>query len=133
MKKNQVGDKENKLVMVIVRSADILNRYLQIELAKFNSSPTRFAIMNALLVHGGSMTPTAISKWMFRAKHSVTGILKVLGERVSCDVNLMQPMAVPLISLSRRKVGNRPGKCYLYPIKLAKRSSPASMIRSWKY
>ena len=53
----------------------------EIDLAKFNSSPTRFAIMNALLVHGGSMTPTAISKWMFRAKHSVTGILKVLGEK----------------------------------------------------
>lgn len=71
---------KTKLIMAIVRSADILNRYLQVELSKYGSSPTRFAIMNALLVHGGSMTPTAISKWVFRAKHSITAMLRGLGE-----------------------------------------------------
>jgi len=65
-------------IMAIVRTADILNRFLQIELSKHGSSSTRFAIMNALFVHGGKMTPTAISRWVFRAKHSVTGILKAL-------------------------------------------------------
>jgi DNA-binding MarR family transcriptional regulator len=65
-------------VMSIVRSADILNRYLQIELAKHGSNPIRFGLMNALFVHGGEMTPTAISKWLFRSKHSITGMLDAL-------------------------------------------------------
>jgi DNA-binding MarR family transcriptional regulator len=34
--------------------------------------------MNALFVHGGTMIPSHISKWIFRAKHSVTSMLQVL-------------------------------------------------------
>lgn len=68
------GDK-TKIVMSMMRTADILNRYLEIELAKHGSNPTRFATMNALFVHGGTMTPTAISKWLFRTKHSITSML----------------------------------------------------------
>ena len=67
-----------KTVMSIVRTADVLNRYLELELAKHGSSPIRFGVMNALLVHGGSMTPTAISKWTFRAKHTTSSMLHVL-------------------------------------------------------
>jgi DNA-binding MarR family transcriptional regulator len=77
-KEKDTSDRRLIAVMSIVRTADILNRFLQIELAKHHSSSSRFAIMNALFVHGGRMTPTAISRWVFRAKHSVTGILKVL-------------------------------------------------------
>jgi len=65
-------------VMSIIRTADIVNRYLDIELRKLNTSPARFAVMNALLVHGGTMSPSKISKWIFRAKHSVTSMLQVL-------------------------------------------------------
>lgn len=77
-KKKDSSDSRLIAIMAIVRTADILNRFLQLELARHDSSSTRFAIMNALFVHGGRMTPTAISRWVFRAKHSVTGILKVL-------------------------------------------------------
>jgi DNA-binding MarR family transcriptional regulator len=78
MKKQKSANKRTKLMLSIVRTSDILNRYLQIELAKHGSSPQRFAIMNALFLHGDKMTPTAISKWVFRAKHSTTNMLKVL-------------------------------------------------------
>lgn len=71
-------NKTTKAVMSIVRTSDIVNRYLEIELRKSRSSPARFAVMNALLVHGGTMNPSKISKWIFRAKHSVTSMLKVL-------------------------------------------------------
>ena len=67
-----------KIVMSIVRTSDVLNRYLEIELAKHGSSPIRFGVMNALFVHGGTMTPTAISKWTFRAKHTISAMLHVL-------------------------------------------------------
>jgi DNA-binding MarR family transcriptional regulator len=65
-------------VMSIIRTADIVNRCLDIELRKLNTSPARFAVMNALVVHGGTMSPSKISKWIFRAKHSVTSMLQVL-------------------------------------------------------
>jgi len=66
------------LFLSIVRTHDVLNRYLEIQLAKHNSSPTTFAVMNALIVHGGTMTPTAISKWIFRPKHTITSMLHAL-------------------------------------------------------
>jgi len=68
-------------VMSIIRTTDIVNRCLDIELRKWGSSPPRFSVMNALVVHGGTMHPSDISKWIFRAKHSVTSMLKVL-ERI---------------------------------------------------
>lgn len=70
--------KGTRVVMSIGRTGDVLNRYLEIELAKQGSSPIRFGVMNALFVHGGTMTPTAISKWTFRAKHTISSMLHVL-------------------------------------------------------
>jgi len=55
-----------------------MNRFLEIELGKHGSKPPRFAVMNALLVHDGTMKPTEISTWIFRAKHTVTSMLKAL-------------------------------------------------------
>ena len=93
--KNAPGKGKNvKVIMSIARSADILNRYLQIELAKHGSSPIRFGTMNALFVHGGEMTPTHISKWLFRAKHSITVMLNTLSE----------------IGLIRRKPSSKDGR-----------------------
>ena len=56
-------------------------RYVELELSKVGSSTTRFGVMNALVVHNGTMTPTGLSKWMFRAKHTITSMLGVL-ERI---------------------------------------------------
>lgn len=78
MKEHESNVRRTRVVMSIVRTADVLSRYLEIELAKHGSSPIRFGVMSALFVHGGSMTPTAISKWTFRAKHSVSSMLHVL-------------------------------------------------------
>jgi len=72
------NQKKTKAVMSIVRTHDVMNRFLEIELGKYGSNPPRFAVMNALLLHDGKMTPTEISKWIFRAKHTVTSMLKAL-------------------------------------------------------
>lgn len=78
MAKQRLGGSKIRAVMSIVRTADVLNRYLEIELWKHGSSPIRFGVMNALFVHGGTMTPTAISKWTFREKHTISAMLHVL-------------------------------------------------------
>ena len=70
--------KELSMLMSIIRTFDALNRYLQMELRKLGFTRISFAIMNALYVHNGVMTPTAISQWTFRAIHTVSSDLDTL-------------------------------------------------------
>lgn len=65
-------------IMAFIRTLDILNRYLEIELMKYKTSPIRFAVMNTIIVHGGRMVPTAISKWVYRSPRTVTSMLDSL-------------------------------------------------------
>ena len=74
----KASQKSTTAIMSITRTGDIVNRFLDIGLRKWGSSPPRFGVMNALVVHGGTMNPSDISKWVLRAKHSVTSMLKVL-------------------------------------------------------
>jgi len=64
--------------MSIIRTTDVINRFLELELKNYGTSPPRFSVMNALIAHGGKMNPSDISKWIFRAKHTVTSMLGVL-------------------------------------------------------
>ena len=77
---NTAQDKTENLgiIMSFMHTYDVLNRYLEIELAKLGTSPIRFATMNAIIIHGGSMTPTAISRWLFRSPRTVTSMLDSL-------------------------------------------------------
>lgn len=74
------GDKKRNLnfIMSFIRTFDVLNRYLELELFKYKTSPIRFAVMNAMIVHGGQMTPTAISKWTYRSPRTITSMLDSL-------------------------------------------------------
>jgi len=62
-------------VLSLSYTADILNRFLDIEMAKYGASRARSAVLNVLIVSGGSLTPTEISKRVFRSKHTITRIL----------------------------------------------------------
>lgn len=99
MKDRKCKDNKTTIVMAILRSADVLSRYLEIELAKYGSSPIRFAVMNALFVHGGTMTPTDISKWTFRTKHTITSMLKVLekAELIRREANKSDRRSVDIV------------------------------------
>ncbi len=72
------GSKNLNSIMSFIRTFDILHRYLELELMKYKTSPIRFAIMNAIIVHGGQMVPTAIGKWTYRAPRTVTSMLDSL-------------------------------------------------------
>lgn len=76
---NKEDRKRNlNFLMSFIRTFDVLNRYLEIGLFKYKTSPIRFAVMNAIIVHGGQMTPTAISKWTYRSPRTVTSMLDSL-------------------------------------------------------
>ena len=75
---SQGGTEKLGITMSFIRTFDILNRYLELELVKYGTSPIRFAVMNAIILHGGSMTPTAISKWVYRSPRTITSMLDSL-------------------------------------------------------
>ena len=72
------GRKALNTVGSYLRTFDALTRYIQLVLDTHSSNLTQAAVMNALYVHNGRMRPTDISKWVFRAKRTVTSVLNTL-------------------------------------------------------
>ena len=58
-----------------VYTADVANRYLSIKFKKYKSHRTRYGILISLITHGGSRTPTDLSKAVFRSKYTITRIV----------------------------------------------------------
>jgi DNA-binding MarR family transcriptional regulator len=62
----------------LLRTSDMLNRYLELQLRKHNITPSCFGLMNAILSHEKGKTPSYISGWLFRSKHAVTSMIQAL-------------------------------------------------------
>lgn len=81
MTKQRSVDTKGYAFLSLLRTGDMLNRYLETKLTarhkRYDIGPSSFGLMNALLSHNGQMTPTAISKWMFRSKHAITSLVRV--------------------------------------------------------
>jgi MarR family 2-MHQ and catechol resistance regulon transcriptional repressor len=58
-----------------IYTADVVNRYLDIEVARYPVGRTGFSILHNLVLHGGTMTPTKLSERIFRSKHAVTRVV----------------------------------------------------------
>ncbi len=63
-----------------IYTADVVNRYLDIELARYPIGRTGFSVLHHLVLHGGTMTPTNLSERVFRSKHAVTRVVDRLEE-----------------------------------------------------
>ena len=61
-----------------IYTADVINRYLDIELARYPVGRTGFSVLHNLVLHGGTMTPTELSERIFRSKHAVTRVVDKL-------------------------------------------------------
>lgn len=61
-----------------IYTSDVVNRYLEIEVARYPVSRTGFSVLHNLVLHGGTMTPTDLSKRVFRSKHAVTRVVDKL-------------------------------------------------------
>ena len=64
-----------------VQTAVIINRYLDIHPARKSASRTAFNVLNALVLNGGTMNPTQISKQVLRSKHAVTRLVDTLEKK----------------------------------------------------
>ena len=61
-----------------IYTADVVNRYLDMEVARYPVGRTGFSVLHNLVLHGGTMTPTNLSKRVFRSKHAVTRVVDKL-------------------------------------------------------
>jgi len=65
-------------LLSILMSYEVLARYLEMELKRYDVSLTRFNIMSTLFKNGGEMTPSEIAESVFREKNSITAIINTL-------------------------------------------------------
>ena len=56
-------------------TAEVVSRYLDMQLTKYPIGQTGFSVLHNLVLHGGTMTPTDLSKRIFRSKHAITRVV----------------------------------------------------------
>ncbi|MBN1376627.1 MAG: MarR family transcriptional regulator, partial [Dehalococcoidia bacterium] len=64
--------------LAIMTTADAVNRYMVIRLKRTRAASTKMGVLNALVLNDGIMTPTALSKVVFRSKYEITRIINRL-------------------------------------------------------
>ena len=64
-----------------IYTADIISRYLDFSLSKYPIGRTGFAILHHLVLNGGTITPTDLSKRVFRSKYAMTRMIDDLEKR----------------------------------------------------
>jgi DNA-binding MarR family transcriptional regulator len=65
-------------LLSILISFEVLTRYLELELKRYEASLIRFNIMSTLFKNGGEMTPSEIAESVFREKNSITAVINTL-------------------------------------------------------
>jgi DNA-binding MarR family transcriptional regulator len=67
-----------KSLVLIMNTASVVSKYLDIRMRRYGQDLTRLNILYLLVGSGGSMTPTNISKRVYRSKHAISRALDVL-------------------------------------------------------
>jgi len=78
MTKAKMDKQRLRAFLSLIRFNDVATRYMAVEFMKHGSSSMRMVLMNALFVNGGSMSPTELSKRIFRTRHSITSMVDTL-------------------------------------------------------
>ncbi|MBI4297389.1 MAG: MarR family transcriptional regulator [Chloroflexi bacterium] len=68
-------------LLSFMRTSDMFDRYMQIKFGEMGYNTTRVGLLTALSNHGGEMTPTALSKLLFRTQHSITSVVHTLQQK----------------------------------------------------
>jgi DNA-binding MarR family transcriptional regulator len=74
----KLDDSGLRTFLSIMYSFGIITRYLDNEIRKYGSRPIRAIVLNTLHSYGGSMTPMALSRELFRAPNSITSLIYTL-------------------------------------------------------
>ena len=79
---NEIREQVSRLsvdnFITFLHTADIVERYVDIEMHNIGINRTHFSLLNNLIVLGGKATPTELSKRVFRSKHAITRAVDTL-------------------------------------------------------
>ena len=59
----------------LMSTADVVSKYIDMQVAKQPTGRTGFSVLTNLVLHGGTMAPTDISKRILRTKFAVTSLI----------------------------------------------------------
>ena len=65
-------------LLSILMSFEVLARYLEVELRRYDATLIRFHVMSTLFQNGGEMTPSEIAERVFREKNSITAVINTM-------------------------------------------------------
>ena len=74
----QARNSRVKVFLSYLYTSDIINKYLDTQLAHEKVTRAGFGVLHFLVLNGGSMIPTTISKKTARSKYSVTRVVDTL-------------------------------------------------------
>ncbi len=66
------------MLLSVITSYEVLQRYLEIELKRGGATPIKFHVMSTLFKNGGEMTPSNIGKRVFRANNTISAVINSL-------------------------------------------------------
>jgi DNA-binding MarR family transcriptional regulator len=76
--RSQTRNPTVKVFLSYLYTSDIINKFLDGELAHEKVTRAGFSVLHLLILNGGSMIPTTISKKTARSKYSVTRVVDTL-------------------------------------------------------
>ena len=65
-------------LILLMYAAEAVNKYLESQMKKHGQDQTRLNVLYLLISNGGTMTPTNISKRVYRSKHAITRSIDIL-------------------------------------------------------
>jgi DNA-binding MarR family transcriptional regulator len=104
--REQAGQLGADTFLSFVQVTNIIDRYLDILNTGLPASRTGFDILIALVLHGGTMAPTEISKAVVRSKHTVTRVVDTLEKQgLARRLPLGSDRRVREVSITRKGIG----------------------------
>jgi DNA-binding MarR family transcriptional regulator len=77
----QYADIKTDTFLKFLATLDIFTRYLDLQYTSKRATRSGFNVLNTLVLYGGSMTPTEISKKLFRSKNAICHVVATLESR----------------------------------------------------
>lgn len=65
-------------LILLMYAAEAVNKYLESQMKKHGQDQTRLNVLYLLISNDGTMTPTNISKRVYRSKHAITRAIDIL-------------------------------------------------------
>jgi DNA-binding MarR family transcriptional regulator len=79
--KRQHADQRSDTFLKFFAMSDLFTRYLNLQYTSKHATRSGFNVLNTLVLSGGSLTPTEISKKLFRSKNAICHVVSTLDSR----------------------------------------------------